>query len=408
MADDLRCESSTYVLGRRHWALLASLYSTQYLGLNFFVVALVTILRTEGAELDVLGLVYMLGLIWPLKLLWAPMIDHFTIGRVGHYRGWLLLTQGLLVLLLLAIGRFDVVDDFSLVYALCLAVALLAATQDIAVDGLACRLLPESSRGFGNGLQIAGGLAGNMVGGGLILMLYPQIGWSGCLTLLAVLTAISAAQLIGFEEPAWPRSGDATGKLYRRMVSFWCQPGRGTWLGIVLLVSASSGMGYAVLMPLLVDQGWGPARIGLMVNVLGSIVGLAAALASGWCMQRLSRHEALILGVGLQIIGIAVLLLPAWGMTQVAAVGAIAYFLCYNPVSVVIATMMMDRAAPQSAATDFTLQFTSGQFAAIAAMSTGAPIAAQIGYGGVLGVALAVGSVALLLSVRLDRGRSGE
>ncbi len=70
MADDLGCEGSANVLGMRQWALLASLYSTQYLGLNFFVVALVAILRSEGAELDTLGLVYMLGLIWPLKLLW--------------------------------------------------------------------------------------------------------------------------------------------------------------------------------------------------------------------------------------------------------------------------------------------------------------------------------------------------
>ncbi|MBL3553745.1 MFS transporter [Rhodovulum sulfidophilum] len=406
MADDLRCEGGTDVLGTRQWALLASLYSTQYLGLNFFVVALVAILRTEGAQLDVLGLVYMLGLIWPLKLIWAPMIDRFTIGRGGHFRGWLLLTQGLLVLLLLAIGRFDVIDDFPLVYALCLGVALLAATQDIAVDGLACRLLPETGRGLGNGLQIAGGLVGNMVGGGLILMLYPQIGWEGCLTLLAVLTAIPAVQLIGFDEPAWQRYGDATGKLYRRMTVFWWQPGQRCWLGIVLLVSASSGMAYAVLMPLLVDQGWGPARIGLVVNVFGSIAGLVAALISGWLMHRLSRRDALVMGVGLQIAGVAALLLPAWGLTQAAAFGAIAYFLCYNPVSVVMATMMMDRAAPQSAATDFTLQFTSGQFAAIAAMSAGAAMAAQIGYGGVLGVALGAGSVALLLAVGFGRSRA--
>lgn len=405
MVDDLRGDDRTRAPGARHWTLLASLYTTQYLGLNFFLVALVAILRAEGVGLDRLGLVYMLGLIWPLKLLWAPVIDRFSIGRTGQYRGWLLLTQGLLVLLLLAIGMCDVITEFPRVYVLCLAVALLAATQDMAVDGLACRLLPERGRGFGNGLQIAGGLAGNILGGGLVLMLYPGIGWAGCLMLLAALTAIPAVQLIWFAEPDWPRPVQATGRFYRRMMAFWLLPGQGRWLAVLLLVSASSGMAYGVLMPLLVDRGWGPARIGLTVNVFGSVAGLVAALASGWVMHRLRRRRALVLGVGLQLVGIAVLLLPAWGVEQAAAFGAIVYFLCYNPAAVVMAAMMMDRSAQQSPATDYSLQFTCGQFAAIAAMSAGAPLAAQLGYAGALGVALGLGALGLAMSFGLGRGR---
>ena len=34
------------------WSLIASLYTTQYLGLSFFSVALVAILRKQGASLE--------------------------------------------------------------------------------------------------------------------------------------------------------------------------------------------------------------------------------------------------------------------------------------------------------------------------------------------------------------------
>jgi len=46
---------------RATWWLLASLYTTQYLGLGFFMVALVAILRERGVPLEQLGMVYLLG-----------------------------------------------------------------------------------------------------------------------------------------------------------------------------------------------------------------------------------------------------------------------------------------------------------------------------------------------------------
>ena len=86
------------------WLLLASLYMTQYLGLGFFWIALVAIMRRQGMPLEQLGVIYLLGLFWVIKVLWAPLIDRYGFGRLGHYRGWMLLTQGGMVLCLVVIG----------------------------------------------------------------------------------------------------------------------------------------------------------------------------------------------------------------------------------------------------------------------------------------------------------------
>lgn len=387
--------------GRSEWLLLASLYSTQYLGLNFFVIALVAILRAEGAGLETLGLVYLLGLVWPLKLFWAPLIDRIRFPRFGHYRGWLLLTQSLLVATLLAIGQFSVVDDFAIVYALCFAVALIASTQDIAVDGLACRLLRPEQRGLGNGLQVAGGLIGNLLGGGLMLMMFPHIGWAGCMAALAGLTAISLFQLIVFHEPSWPETTARTARgLYRRAYDFWRKPGRGPWLILLILVPAASGMAYSVVTPLLVDRGWGPGELGLTINVFGSIAGLAAALATGWWIGKTTRRNALLQGVVVQI-GAALSILPlvlGLGGDGIAIISVISYFLLYNPAAAVMSTLMMDRAAVESPATDFTLQFSIYQFAAIAAMALGAYLAGALGYAGLGFAATAAAVLAAFLA----------
>ena len=388
-------------MSRQTWLLLGSLYTTQFLGLGFFVVALVAILRQRGAGLETVSLVYMLGLVWPLKALWAPAIDRFGSSRLGHYRGWLVVTQGTLVALLLVIGRLDVIDDFALVYGLCLAVALLSATQDIALDGLACRLLAPSERGLGNGLQIAGGLIGNLLGGGVILMAYPHLGWSGCLLLLAAGTAVSLLQLLWFREPLWAARTAGTGRLVARVVSFWRMPGGGRWLALLLLFPVGSGMAYAVITPALVDAGWDLGRIGLVVNVAGSLAGLAAALGTGWLLARVSRRAALIGAAVVQLVGVMAVFLPVvdGAAGYAAGLGVVLFFLGYNPAATVLATLMMDRASPASPATDYTLQYSVNQFAAMATMSAAAALAAPLGYCGVLALATLSALAAALIAL---------
>lgn len=392
-----------------HWSLLGSLYTTQSLGLMFFVVALVAILRSGGASLEQISMVYMLGMVWPLKFLWAPLVDRFGAGRPGHYRRWLLWMQGGLIAVLLLIGRFDVKADFEVVYALCLLVALLSATQDIAVDALACRLLPPAGRGMGNGLQIAGGLLGNLLGAGAMLMAYTHIGWQGATVLLAMATAVSFVQLLWFREPRWPFAAISGARMLARLWTFWRRPGGGYWLALLLLYPVGSGLAYALIMPILVDAGWPLERIGFVVNVLGSLVGVLSALAAGWLIGRLGRRRMLVVAAILQIPGVLVLALPVLGYTgsfSVAlAVGL--YFLLYNPAAAVLATLMMDHTSAESPATDYTLQYSLNQFFAMGMITVGAALAGTLGYLSVVGLAALAALAAVGLTLFYPRHAGG-
>lgn len=386
---------------RRSWALLASLYSTQFLGLMFFVIAMTAILRQGGASLDTIGLVYLMGMAWPLKALYAPWIDRHATGLRGHYRGWLLVTQGGLVLCLALIGMFDLRTDFTLIYLLCWATALLSGAQDVALDGLACRLLVNpADRGLGNGLQIAGGLIGNLVGGGIMLMLYPQMGWRGCCLLLAALTAVSWLQLLGYREPRWSR-GAATAS-HARLLAFWRGPQRKRWLLLLVLYPASASLGYAVIMPALIDTGWSLADIGLILNVVGAIAGLLVALAYGRLLKRWSRRGATLSAALLQVVGIAGLALPAmaWGSHATAGVAVVLYYMLYTPAATVLCTLIMDQSSPHSPATDYTLQMSVGHFFSMLLTSAGTMLAGRIGYGGVVGAAVTLAVLALLTAAR--------
>ena len=136
-------------LGAERFRLITALYFTQYLGVGFLTIGLVAILRDGGTSLATLGMLQTIGLIWPLKFLWAPLVDRFGRRRVGHYRSWLIPLQLGLVITLLALTPFATpADHLGPVFAICALFVLFSATQDIAADALAVRLLTDSGRGL--------------------------------------------------------------------------------------------------------------------------------------------------------------------------------------------------------------------------------------------------------------------
>lgn len=387
---------------RGFWLLLGCLYTTQFLALGFFVVALVAILRGEGASLDTIGLVYLLGTFGALKFLWAPLIDRFALRRVGHYRGWLLGLQSAMVVVLLAMGRFEPMADFPLVYALCMLVALCSMMQDVAVDALACRMVPPSQRGLANGLQTAGGLLSFMIGGGLVLMAYPHVGWRGAMWILAAGNAVSLLPLLFFREPRWPARQQRGRDLLLRVWTFWRQPGGGHWLLMLALCPTAIGLSYIMITPVLVDAGWPMARIGLVVNILGSLVGAVSAVLTGWVIRHVGRRRVLIGAALLQIPAVLAVAIPVAGHTGVVAVALAVslYYIAYNPTWTVLATMMMDRAAPSSPGTDYSLQWSFYVAFQMAISAAGMALAERFGYQGVLLLATAVACVTVLAAWR--------
>lgn len=376
---------------RSRWTLLGSLYITQYFGVSFFLTAMVAILRESGASLEMVSVVYLLGLVWALKFLWAPWVDRWQSRRLGHYRAWLIAMQTLMVLCLLAIGRFNPVSDFGTIYGLCMLLSLAAATQDVATDGLAYRLVSSQDRGMANGLQAACGMLGNLLGAGGVLIAYPHVGWSGCTLILTAGTAVSLLQVLWFKEPVHPLHVGDDAKVFKRLWALVLRPGKLGWLSMILFYPLGVSLGYALINPILVDAGWSLDRIGLAVNVIGSLCGIPAALLTGRLIRRYGVRPVLIGAAVLQVPGILVLALPLTGATGMlpvtVAVGL--FFFCYNPAVAVISTLMMSACDAKSPATDYALQYSLYMLFSIIAVTLGTAAAGQVGYIGVLGIAAA-------------------
>jgi len=342
------------------WTLLLSLYVTQFLAMGFFLVALVAIMRDLGFSLEMLSTIYLLGLFWVLKPLWAPVIDKYRLPGRGHFRSWLMLLQGSMVLVLLLLSQLMPENSFWTVFMVCMVFAFLSATQDIATDGLALRLLTPANRGIGNGVQSAGGLIGNMLGGGGVLLLYPFLGWQGSILLLSAVTSISLILLFFLREPEVSFATQEKVGFVRRALKFWRQPGYMSWLKLLLIMPMGIGLGYGLLVPMLVDSGWSMDQIGLVMNVAGSLCGIGASILTGMYIRKVGRYLALRRAAWIQCFALLCLLIPAAEYTSQLSVyfAVCAYFIAFSAVSTVLMTLMMDHASVETPATDYALQFS--------------------------------------------------
>ncbi|MBO4207700.1 MFS transporter [Micromonospora echinofusca] len=374
---------------------LTALYVTQYLGVGFITVGLTAILRDGGTSLDTLALVQVIGLIWPVKFLWAPLLDRYGSRRHGHYRSWLLALQAGLVLTLLALLPFTrPADRLGVVVAICAGYVFFSATQDIAVDAVAVRLLADPARGVGNGIQVAASYLGNLLGGGACVVVYDRFGWVPAILLLAGLTGLGLLVVWRFREPARTDRVAGTGAAYRALLSVFGQPGCRWWtFGVVPLVYVGAGAAYALVTPALVDAGWSLGRIGVVTGVVTSVPAIVAGLLAGLAIRRFGRSAVLVAGgVALAVATLLMLPLLTGRAPLTGTVVALGLFMAaYTVANVVLYTVNMDYSRPETGGTDFTVLSSFGLICSFLAASVGLAAADRFGY-----PVVAIGSVVLV------------
>jgi len=391
------------------YRLVAALYGSQFVPLAFFLFALSAALRQRGVPLGRIGLIQLVALVWVVKFAWAPLVDRWGSRRYGHYRPWLIATQTLMVLALLALSRLDVVRDLRLVVLFMVGLAVLSATQDIATDATAVRLLKPSERGFGNGIQKAAGYFGLMVGGGGGLVAYDHWGWAPAMFLLAALTAVPLPLLLVYREPGMTTAASRRHQVpMRTPAGFFHQPGAVRWAFVVLPVYlAGIAVAYPLVTPMLVDSGWPLDGVGTVWIIGGGGVAIVAALVAGGLLSATRRRPALV-GLALaQVAAIATLLLLAHS-TGGVLIGLAAVVLlsgAYAAVGTAVYTINMDWSRADSAATDYTVQDSFVHLCTQAAGAAALGLAAVLGYPAVLTVAVLLGLGGIVVAARVFQDR---
>ncbi|HPI90760.1 MAG TPA: MFS transporter, partial [Spirochaetota bacterium] len=285
--------------------LLFTLYLSQGLPFGFQATALPVFLRSSGVSLADIGFVSALALPWMLKALWAPAVDRYWSARLGRRRTWLLPLQALMVITMVAASRTAPGADLGVLLGLVFCMNLFAATQDIAVDGLAVDILAPEELGPGNAAQVVGYKTGMVLGGGVMLWLNARLSWEGLFFAMALIAAVPLALLVPLKETGKglaEKTRLGLSAIIRQALEFFTLK-NALW-GVLLIMSYKIGEVAIDVMfkPFLVDAGFRPADIGLWVGTWGMGASLAGSLLGGWLVKKTSIVKGLALALALRIV----------------------------------------------------------------------------------------------------------
>ncbi|WP_242033345.1 AmpG family muropeptide MFS transporter [Phormidium sp. FACHB-592] len=164
-----------------------------------------------GLDLRTIGWFGLVSLPYSLKFIWSPLLDRFVPPFLGRRRGWMVLAQvGLIigiVALALQMGMIATLNpdqrsfSLQLLALTALGIALLSATQDIAIDAYRADVLTEREVGAGASMTILGYRIALLLTGWIAFNLADRLTWPWVYGLMALLMVAGLLTSFGAPEP---------------------------------------------------------------------------------------------------------------------------------------------------------------------------------------------------------------
>lgn len=419
--------SQTYTLG-----LLLSLYIAQGLPAGFITQALPAILREYHVSLQLIGWSGLLLFPSAVKFMWAPLVDHHYNEKVGQSRSWILPLSASAILILLCIASFEPTSLVEMkpaiiLFSLLFTLSIIGATQDIATDGLAVRMLGTKARSAGNAVQVTGYRVGLIIGGGVLLMVMDYWSWSAVFYAMIGLIVLNTLPILFFKEPIWLEKKHRTTEqlseskkeltfhqVESRFINFlkrvktqfgyfWSNTEMRAWLSVLLVFKIADYMSSGMVKPMMVDMGFSLSKIGFWGTILGSLSSLVGAALAAWLMRYMRRVTALVVFNGLQALTTGLYALIAWLYAhQYALQGWELYaansieHVASAMAMVALLTVAMDYARAQHAGSDFSFQVCMMTILGGIGYLASGYLAHSLGYTGQFGLSAGLGLVLLL------------
>ena len=266
-------------------------------------------LRSEQVDLRSIGLFALIQLPFTWKFVWAPLLDRYALPFFGRRRGWMLVTQ---LLLLVSIPLFGVLrpqlDLWTIAY-LAAAVAFFAATQDIVLDAYRRELLPDAELGLGNAIHVQAYRISSLVPGALALVLADHFPWQTVFTVTALfmLPGIANTFLVGEPRLARPAPRTLAEAVVEPFHEFITRSG---WQQALLVVAfiffykLGDSMATALATPFYLDLGFSLSDIGLIAKNVGLWASVVGGLLGGIWMLKIGINRGLWLFGVVQVVSI--------------------------------------------------------------------------------------------------------
>src|SRR5450631_4624465 len=281
-------------------------------------------MRESGVDLGTIGLFALVGTPYTVKFLWAPLTDALDVPLLsrwlGRRRGWLVLTQILLMAAIVFLGFCNPAVAPGLVAFGALLVAAASATQDIVVDAFRVESLPENEQAAGMASYVAAYRIGMLVStaGALFLVsgleatgLARSSAWMWGYVVMASMVLIGTATALCATEPEQSARAEAATRAetaFARVIraaggafsEFLVRKDALAALAFVVLFKFTDAFSGTMTAPFVIDLGFSRNDYAAIVKGVGLAATLIGGFAGGFVARRYSLAASLWIGGALQ------------------------------------------------------------------------------------------------------------
>jgi PAT family beta-lactamase induction signal transducer AmpG len=275
-------------------------------------------LRSEHVDLKTIGLFALIQFPYTWKFLWSPLLDRYVLPLLGRRRGWMLLTQIGLLLVIATLGAFSPQTELHTIAWIATLLAFLSATQDIVLDAYRRELLNDTELGLGNAVHVNAYRVAGLVPGSLSLILSDFLPWNSVFMVTALFMLPGMAMTLRVQEPhrATPPKTlrEAVVEPFHEFIY------RNGWHSALLILAflffykLGDSMCTALATPFYMDMGFTKSQIGVIAKNAGLWPAVIGGLLGGLWMVKIGINRALWMFGLVQIFSI-------FGFAWLASVG---------------------------------------------------------------------------------------
>ena len=251
----------------------------------------------SGVGIVSIGFLTLVGQPYAYKFIWAPIMDRFSLPFLGRRRGWILVTQLLLVMSIFLMSAFSPKVQPLGLSIVALLVAFLSASQDINLDAYRTDLLTLKERGIGSAVWANGYRIAMVVSGALALVIADKYGWRVTYISMSILMIVGIVTTFFCSEPKTEHSPPSSLKeaSFGAMKEFFQR--RNALLILLFIVVYKLGDAFTLSLSsvfYLRGLGFSLDQVAWVGKTFGMIAGIIGIVLGGGLMSKWTLYKALM------------------------------------------------------------------------------------------------------------------
>ena len=297
MSETTRKTSPFRVFGQPKMAILLLFGFSS--GLPFYLTSktLQAWMTTAHVDLATIGFFSLVTLPYSLKFVWAPVMDRYIPPFLGRRRGWVLITQVLLLISIAAMALHDPARGLQMLAINAIAIAFFSASQDISLDAYRTDVLQDREMGAGAAVFVLGYRIAMISTGALAFFLADRIQWPAVYFVLSLLLLVGIATTFFAPEPVL---SDAPPKTLLEAVvlpfaDFFQRVGPRAVLVLLFIVmyKYSDSLAGSMTTPFLLQAGFSQSEVGAVFLGVGVLATIAGVVVGGAAIGQVGINKAL-------------------------------------------------------------------------------------------------------------------